>query len=67
MDITKSNNKIFSTKAFNSQTVGYTALYFFLTLGFLVVKQIFKLGFNVSAQISMLISFLVFEAACQCK
>lgn len=63
MDITKSNNKIFSTKTFNSQTVGYTALYFLLTLGFLVVKQIFKLGFNVSAQISMLISFLLFEIA----
>ncbi|MGN0523291.1 MAG: YfhO family protein [Eubacterium sp.] len=62
MDITKSRNNLFTTKLFNGETVNYTASYFLITLLFLIVKQIFKLGFGISAGISVLVSFILCEA-----
>ena len=57
MDITKSTNKIFTTKFINGETVNYSACYSVCVLLFLVLKQVFKLAFGISANIAVGVSF----------
>lgn len=58
MDITKTNNNIKANKFFNNTTINYFASYSAITLIFLILKQFFKNTFSISADISVLISFI---------
>lgn len=58
MDITKNNAGLFSTKTLNVETINYTAaaaLSFFVLL---IIKQVFKIVFHLSASVSAVIAFI---------
>lgn len=63
MDITKTGKKVYMTKSFNNESVGYGFSFFICAFIFLVVKQFLKLTFGIPAQTAVLISFVVFEIA----
>ena len=59
MDITKTNDKLITSKFFNGETVNYSICYFAVTLIFLFIKQLLKISFGVKASVAVLVSFLI--------
>ena len=59
MDITKTNDKLITTKLFNGETVNYAISYFAVTLIFIFIKQLLRISFEVKASVAVLVSFLI--------
>lgn len=59
MDITKSSKRIKTSKYINGETVNYSAMFMIIFLAFLVIKQVLKLGFSISSDIAVFVSFIV--------
>ena len=49
MDITDNKQKLFSTKYINGETVNYSVCFLAVSFGFIVLKQLLKLLFGISA------------------
>lgn len=60
MDNSNTKNQIFTTKAFNGETVNYWAVYSLCAFLFLALKQVLKIVIGFSAPIAMIVS-LVFS------
>lgn len=52
MDITKDNQKLFTTKYINGETVNYSACFLAVSFGWIVLKQLLKLLFGLNAGVS---------------
>ena len=59
MNITLSENRIKSSKLLNGETVNYSLCFIAVTMLFLILKQLFKVAFSLTAPISVAVSFAI--------
>ena len=63
MNITFSDKKPTSNKIFNGETVNYSLCFFAVSIMFVFIKQLLKIAFSITPQISIAVSFAIGAAA----